>query len=131
MSNVRIAGMWSLPTKHQASAATALSGPSHGGVGWQAAEAKKVGGKPRPRNKVGDGEKERWRKTAVTFSAPTGGVVGCGVVAYTPADHFNPPPWSILGAWGGTQVEGKQQILEMKLAVARNHFYPLLLSVLE
>ena len=124
MSSVRIAGMWSLPTKHQASAVPALSGRHHGGVGWQAAEAKKVGGKQRVWNEVGQVEIERWRKTAVTFSAPAGRGVGCGGVAYTPADHFNPPPWPILGAWGGTQVEGKQQILEMRLAVASYHFYP-------
>ena len=124
MSSVRRAGISSLWPEHQASAGTALSGPPHGGEGWKAAAAKKLGGKARIWNEVGEGEKERWRESEVPFSAPTGGVVGCGVVAYTPADHFNPPPpWSILGGWGGTQVEGKQQILEMRLADASYHFY--------
>ncbi|MBA7570862.1 hypothetical protein ES708_12618 [subsurface metagenome] len=73
---------------------------------------------------------ERWRNSVEPFSALAGRGVGCGVAAYTPLGTFNPPPSTILGGWGGTQVEGKQQILEMRLADASYHFYLWLLSVL-
>jgi hypothetical protein len=50
-----------------------------------------------------------------------GGVRGRRIYPSRPLQP--PPPWSILGGWGGTQVEGKQQILEMRLADASYHFY--------
>ncbi|MBA7534651.1 hypothetical protein ES705_26900 [subsurface metagenome] len=93
--------------KCQASAGPALSGPPHGGVGWQAAEAKKVGGKQRVWNEVDQVEMERERGPFFRPDRWGGGVRGRHI---PPPRPLQPPPGTILGAWGGLKAEGKQQI---------------------
>ncbi|MBA7526057.1 hypothetical protein ES705_18227 [subsurface metagenome] len=86
-----------------------------------------MGGKTRVLIKIVKKEREGWRKTAVTFSARAGGVVGCGVVAYTPADHFNPPPRLHLGGLGRNAGGGEAADFRDETGGCQLPFLPLVI----